>query len=208
MMVERLVDLAGSIPAFVVVIAVFLLSACETAFVFGFVLPGELTVFLGGAVAAEGSVPLPAVCVAAVLGPFVGDTIGYFVGQRRGWELLEKRFPKRWPRAEKVLKERGPVAVFLGRFAPFFRTMLPLAAGAARTPLPKYFRAIVPAALVWGAGSTLLGYAAAKSVSDAGLLTHLSWGVAAIAIGGLFLLAHRYLSKEGTGKSGRKSGKG
>ena len=42
-----------------------------------------------------------------------------------------------------------------------------------------------------------LRYAAAKSVSDAGLLTHLSWGVAAVAIAGLFFLTHRYLSKKG-----------
>jgi membrane-associated protein len=194
-MVERLVELAGSIPAIWVVVAVFLLSACETAFVLGFVLPGELTVFLGGAAAAGGNVPLAVVCVAATFGPITGDTIGYFVGRRRGKALLKKRFPKKWPRVESLLKRRGRVTVFLGRFVPVFRTMIPLAAGAARMPLREFALAAVPAALVWGSGSSLLGFAAVRSFSGGGLLAHLSWGIAALAIAILFFFAHRILSK-------------
>lgn len=202
-MFERLIELATGIPPAGIIAGVFLLSACETAFVFGFVLPGELTVFLGGTAAAGGDVPLAAVCIAATIGPLVGDTIGYFVGRNRGQVPLEKRFPKSWAKAERVLKRSGPAAVFLGRFAPVLRTVIPLAAGSARIPVKQFLCSAAPAALVWGTGSSLLGYAAVKSFSGGSLLTHASWGVAALAIGGLFLFAHRYLFR-GEEKSSRK----
>lgn len=204
-MFERLIDLATSIPPAGIVVGVFLLSACETAFVFGFVLPGELTVFLGGTAAAGDAVPLPAVCLAATLGPFAGDIVGYFVGRNRGHELLEKRFPKSWSKAEKLVERSGPAAVFLGRFAPVFRTVLPLAAGSARMAPSRFVRSAAAAALVWGIGSTLLGYAAVKSFSGGGFLTHASWGVAAVAIGGLFVFAHRYLSRDETKGAQKKT---
>src|SRR5262245_48225725 len=74
--VERFVDWFLSISAVWAVVAVFLVPALETAVVLGLMFPGEVTIILGGVLAAQGDVPLLAILVAAVVGPITGDTIG------------------------------------------------------------------------------------------------------------------------------------
>src|SRR5438093_2256124 len=66
---------------------VFALPALEASAFVGFVFPGEIAVLLGGVLAFQGRISLPAAIGAAVLGAIVGDTAGYFIG-RRGGEVM------------------------------------------------------------------------------------------------------------------------
>jgi hypothetical protein len=63
---------------------VFLLSAAEAALFFGFVIPEEIAVLLGGVLASRGRVSLAAAVAAGVLGATIGDFIGFQVGRRFG----------------------------------------------------------------------------------------------------------------------------
>jgi membrane protein DedA with SNARE-associated domain len=155
---KQLLAVFFSIPAPWVVGAVFLLPAAETALFAGFVIPGETTVILGGVLAAHSRVPLAAVLAAAILGPIMGDSIGYLVGRRYGGGLFQRRFRRRWGKAQRWVTAKGPPAVFLGRFTPFVRTVTPTAAGAAGLRYGKFLPWSAAAGLVWGAGSALLGY--------------------------------------------------
>src|SRR6185369_14653656 len=147
-MVERLFHAFLSIPAVWVVAAVFFLSAAETALFLGFLIPGELAVILGGVLASRAHVPLPAVLAASVAGPILGDSICYYLGRRYGENVAHKRRAKRWASAQRWIKTKGALAVFLGRFA----------AGVPKMPYRKFFPWNAAAGILWGVGSALLGY--------------------------------------------------
>ena len=163
-MLDRFVAFFLSISAPWAVGAVFLVPALETALVLGLVLPGEITVILGGVLAGRGQVPLPAVLAASIAGAITGDVAGYQVGRRYGQDIVRKRLGKRWTRAHAWLSKRGVRAAFLGRFLPFLRSVLPTTAGAIKVPAGAFFFGDVPAAVLWGAGSTLLGYFAGRDL--------------------------------------------
>src|SRR5438876_3089481 len=68
---------------------VFALPALESSVFVGFVFPGEIAVLLGGVLASEHRVGLPAVLAVAILGAVVGDTVGYWVGRRFGRRVID-----------------------------------------------------------------------------------------------------------------------
>jgi undecaprenyl-diphosphatase len=162
-MLDRLLAAFLSIPGPWVVGAVFFFSAAETALFVGFVVPGELAVILGGALASRAHVPLPAVLAASVLGPILGDSIGYYLGRRYGENTRHKRLKKRWAKARSWVKNRGAPAVFLGRFVAFVRSFVPAAAGVSKMPYRKFLPWNIAAGILWGAGSGLLGYFAGEN---------------------------------------------
>jgi len=159
-LLDEIVAFLFRIPAAWVVAAVYAIPALETAIVLGFLLPGELAVVAGGAIASRGKVPLAAVLAAAVAGPFTGDALGYLLGRSYGEAWMRRRLGKRWGRAHRWLSKKGGAAIFVGRFLPFVRAVLPATAGAIEVPARRFFGWDFAAALVWGIGSALLGYAA------------------------------------------------
>lgn len=162
-MIRRALAVLIAAPWPLVVAVVFLVSALETAIFLGLVLPGELAVILGGALASRGRVPLAGVVAAGILGPILGDSIGYFLGRRYGRRYFRGRRKEKWSRARLWLRRRGASAVFVGRFTAFLRSIVPAAAGAARVPLSKFVPWCVAAGVIWGGASALLGYFLAKN---------------------------------------------
>jgi undecaprenyl-diphosphatase len=159
---DRFVDWFLSISSVWAVAAVFLVPALETAIVLGLMLPGEITVFLGGVLAAQGDVSLLPVLIAAVVGPITGDTIGYWLGRRYGEETVRRKLSRRWQRAHDWLSKKGTTTIFVGRFLPFLRSVLPSAAGAMGLRPARFLARDLPAAGIWGVASVLLGYFAAR----------------------------------------------
>ncbi|HLY83671.1 MAG TPA: hypothetical protein VKQ71_11830, partial [Acidimicrobiales bacterium] len=85
-------DIASSIlglRGWTALAVVFALPALESSAFVGFIFPGEIAVVLGGVLAFQHHVSLPAVMAAAVSGAIIGDTVGYAVGRRWGNRLLE-----------------------------------------------------------------------------------------------------------------------
>jgi hypothetical protein len=80
--VKRLIDLFLSVPPSWALRTVFLLTAAEAALFFGFVIPGEIAVVLGGVLASFGKIALWKAIAAAVGGAILGDSIGFQVGSR------------------------------------------------------------------------------------------------------------------------------
>ena len=156
---KKLVGLLFAIPGPWVVGAVFVVSGLETAVVLGIFLPGEITIVVGGVLAAVGRAPLAAVLAASVAGPVAGDVVGYFVGKRYGQELARKKLgPRRWSRAHAALTQHAAWRIALARLLPFVRGVLPTTAGAVRVKPLRFFAVDLPTAAVWGAGSALAGY--------------------------------------------------
>lgn len=140
---------------------------CEDAFFFGFVLPGETAVVLGGVVAGEHQVSVYWLAAFVVLAAVGGDSVGYEVGRRFGPRILDtrplRRHRERIDRAQGLIRRRGPAAVFLGRFIAFFRALMPALAGTSRMPYRVFLLFNALGGLVWGVGFTLLGYFAGSA---------------------------------------------
>ncbi len=142
--------------------AVAALVFCEDALFFGFVLPGEASVVLGGVLAGQGQVSVCWMALAVVGAAIAGDSVGYEVGRRFGPAILAsrplRRHQGRVSSARDLIRRRGAVAVFLGRFVAFFRAMMPALAGISRMPYRTFLLFNVLGGLAWGVGFTLLGY--------------------------------------------------
>jgi membrane-associated protein len=178
-MLDKLLEIFRSAPAPLVIVAALLLPAAETALLFGLLVPGELAVVAAGLYASGGGVPLAAVMAAAVVGAITGDTIGFFVGRRFRTTISHRLSAKRWNRAQEWLKRKGMPAIFLARFTPFLRSVMPPAAGAAKVWYRVFLLWSVPAGILWGAGSTLLGYYAARTSAA---LLHWAAGIALVLL--------------------------
>ena len=150
------------LPAGWAYLTIFLLVFAEDALFFGFVLPGETAVIVGGILASQGHIafgPLVAVTVTAAI---LGDSVGYEVGRRAGTRMMSSRLLRNrraaLGKAEELLRTRGRTAVFLGRFAAFFRATMPALAGAARMPYRQFLPANAFGGLVWATGNATLGF--------------------------------------------------
>jgi membrane protein DedA with SNARE-associated domain/membrane-associated phospholipid phosphatase len=169
----RITDWILSLNGGVALAIVFLVPALEASAFLGFLFPGEIAVLLGGVLAFNGRVPLPAVIVAGVAGAIVGDSVGYFIGRRWGHQLLRgvgrrvpflrHRIDEHLESARAYVRRRGGVAVFLGRFTAALRVMVPGLAGMAEMPYGEFALYNALGGLVWATGFVLLGYFAGAS---------------------------------------------
>ncbi|MET7473596.1 DedA family protein [Streptomyces sp. NPDC005648] len=160
-------DLSGPVVYAVVVALVF----AEDALFFGFVLPGETAVIVGGVLARRGVVDLAWLTVAVVVAAIAGDGVGYEMGRRLGPRLLGSRpLRRKAARVEKsrdLIRRRGPAAVFLGRFVALFRSFVPAMAGASGMPYRRFLLYNALGGVIWGVGNALLGYAAGAAYQRA-----------------------------------------
>ncbi|MFA1538539.1 DedA family protein [Actinomadura monticuli] len=140
---------------------------CEDALFFGFVLPGETAVVLGGVLAGRDRVSIVWLCAIVVLAAVVGDFVGYLIGRRAGPAILDSRplrpHRDRVDKARDLIRRRGGVAVFLGRFIAFFRAIMPALAGVSRMPRHVFLLFNAAGGLLWGVGFALLGYFAGNA---------------------------------------------
>jgi membrane-associated protein len=141
----------------------------ETAIFLGFVLPGETAAVLGGVLASRGHLSLATLCAVVVVTAVTGPLVGYEIGRRTGDRLFAARALRRVPggaqQARSVLRERGGLAVLLGRFVAFLRAVMPAAAGAVQVPYRTFLIYNVAGGIIWGVGYCLLGYLAGSAYS-------------------------------------------
>jgi membrane-associated protein len=156
----------AALPVWLILLAVFALPALEASTMLGVVLPGETAVLLGGVLAHQGAVPLAVVMVAAVLGAVGGDTVGYAVGARLGPRLggrLTGRHAEHLERTRDFVRRHGAPAVFLCRWVPVLRALVPIIAGGSGLPYRSFAAYNVTGGIVWGVGVAALGYLAAAA---------------------------------------------
>ncbi|MDQ6892117.1 MAG: DedA family protein [Acidobacteriota bacterium] len=203
-LIERAIEVFSRIPAGWALAAVFLFPALETGLVLGFIVPGETAVVLGGVLASTGRVPLWAAAAASVAGAIAGDCAGYVIGRRYGEKAIRRRLGKKWNRAHSWLSKNGVLPIFLARFVPFVRTVLPVTAGAIEVPRRRFFPPDIAAGIVWGVGSTLLGYWAGRDLEKAlavGNRVAIGFGIALAAAVGFWA----WRRKKPTGRARAKS---
>ena len=157
------------LPSTLVYVVVFFLVAGEASLFIGFLLPGETAVLIAGTVASQGHINIYFLCGLVVFAAILGDTIGYFVGDKWGEHLLKLPVVRHRQvliaRALAGLEKRGPIYVFLGRFTAFLRAIMPGLAGMSKMHYRRFFIANALGGLLWGIGFTLLGFYAGKTIT-------------------------------------------
>jgi membrane-associated protein len=158
-----LIHLSGWVAYLVIASLVF----GETAVFLGFVLPGEISVVIGGVLASRGHLSLPFLVLIVIAAAIAGPIVGYEIGRRMGDRLFSVRGLRRaqpgMDKARQILRERGGAAVLAGRFVAIVRALMPAAAGAAGVRYRTFSIYNVLGACLWGAGYSLLGYLAGSA---------------------------------------------
>ena len=105
------------------------------------VLPGESLLFTAGLLHDRLGLHLPTLIIMVVVAAFIGAQIGYFLGAKWGRKFFkpDARVLKteHLEKAEHYFRDYGGRSLVIGRFIPFVRTFIPLAAGMARYPYVK-----------------------------------------------------------------------
>ena len=147
-------------------LAILLLMIAESACI---PVPSELTMPLGGAMAAGAVagvhlsiVPVIAVGVAGnLIGSYIAWAVGLYGGRsavRRSPRILGGR--RGAERAQRWFDRYGGRAVFFGRLLPAIRTFISLPAGFARMPAQRFGLYTVAGCVPWITGLAWAGYAA------------------------------------------------
>lgn len=152
-------------------LGIFFIVFAETGLLVGFFLPGDSLLIAAGLLAAGGKLNLGGIMAAVVAGALLGNTAGYFIGQRFGPAVFrnqDSRFfkPEYVVEAEKFFLRYGALAVILARFVPIVRTLVPTLAGVSRMPFGLYTLYNVIGALLWGVGLTALAYYLGQLIPD------------------------------------------
>jgi membrane protein DedA with SNARE-associated domain len=138
---ERVLELASQYGyAFL-----FLMSVAENTFLLGLVVPGDVAVVLGGALAAGGRLDPMAVTLVVIVGVLVGANLSFWIGRRGGIPLIERsavRFavdPRRIEKVELYFARHGPKTVFLAAFISGLKNLVPAVAGASKMSAVRFF---------------------------------------------------------------------
>lgn len=152
------------------------LAYLETAALVGLLVPGELAVITGGALAATGAIDLAVLIAVVWTSAVAGDATGFATGRRlaraaAGRRLLAAR-PQATQRIRSLIERRGELVVVAGRFAGAVRPLVPPVAGSVGMPAGRFLAADITGAGLWAAACCLAGYAFGSNLDRLLALLH------------------------------------
>lgn len=137
----------------------------ETGLLVGFFLPGDSLLFTAGLLTALGVLdqPIWAVVLTIALAAAGGDQLGYYIGYRTGPLVFKQKEsllfkPEYVSITRNFFDKYGARAIVLGHWMPIIRTFLPVMAGVARLPYPKFLLYTTIGSWAWALVLTLAGY--------------------------------------------------
>ncbi|MDE2463783.1 MAG: VTT domain-containing protein [Alphaproteobacteria bacterium] len=138
----------------------------------GVVVPGETIVLGISALAATGALHLIPLLISVTLGAVIGDGISYWLGHHYHRSIIDhwplSRYPALIVRGEDFFRRHGGKSVFIARFTPGVRAILPLIAGTLSMSPTRFYILNVVSALAWGVSHVLVGVAVGASLVLAG----------------------------------------
>lgn len=185
----------------------------ETGALVGLVAPGDFTLLVGGAIAAQGEIALLPLLALVWVAAVLGDSVSFWLGRRYGRALLLRhgpRFrvtPERLRRVECYFARWGGPTIIVGRFIGLVRALAPFVAGASRMPYRRFLPFSIAGTGPWVATYVLLGFAFYRSLDRVAEIAGLATVglAAAVALGaGLTLLRRR--ARAGTPSPGAAGG--
>jgi len=141
-----------------------LMTFLETSAFLGLLVPGESFVVIAGLLASKGVLEIGDVIWVASLGAIMGDTVGYFIGNRFGEGFFLKYgkyffFKKEYlNEAKGFFDKHGGKTVFIGRFIGWLRAFAPVVAGISKMHYHRFLFFNLAGGIAWAAIFSLLGY--------------------------------------------------
>jgi membrane protein DedA with SNARE-associated domain len=193
----------------------FAASIAENIFLLGFVVPGDIAVVIGGALAARGYLHPVKATLVVVAGVVVGSCLSFWLGRRGGPALLE-RWAARFSRhrkektltAEDYFRAHGAKTVFLASFVAGLKNTVPAVAGAANMGFSRFLVYSAAGSTVRSIALVALGYMFGANIERAiGAAGSLNGWVffALVAMVVALLLARRAQSRRRLRQAGAKS---
>ena len=164
-MLEQLIDRLASVPLSVLYPSLAFFAAIENVIP---PLPTDAVVAFGSFLAARGQGSVWVTWFVAWFGNIAGAAAMYLVGRHYGHSIFNRALV-RWggPQAEHRLalmyQRYGVPSLFVSRFLPGIRALVPVFAGAARLP---FIRLIVPISLASGLWYGFLAFIAYRAAAD------------------------------------------
>ena len=163
------IDWLSHVPLGALYLIMGLFAAVENVFP---PIPADTVVALGSWLAARGQGSPVWAFLATWIGNIAGAAAMYFVGRRHGTAWIERRFPKiADEQSENRLRELhgkyGAASLFLSRFIPGIRALVPPFAGALRLPAGSSLASIAVASGIWYGLVSYLAFRAGAADWDA-----------------------------------------
>ncbi len=154
---SALLQWLASLPVWALYISLAVIAAAENVFP---PLPADTVVGVGSFLAARGSGSLVGAAVSIWAGNLLGALGMYFVGRRYGSARLMKRLGgvDAEARVARMYATHGIWALFVSRFLPGVRAIVPPFAGALNLPLSHVIPAMGVASAIWYGAIAWLGF--------------------------------------------------
>ncbi|MFC6878624.1 MULTISPECIES: DedA family protein [Actinomadura] len=201
-MLENFNALVDGLPPALIYLLIAALVFAEAALFFGFLFPGETAIVVGGVLASQDKLSLPLLLVLSIVAAVAGDSVGYEIGRKYGTRLLDTRAMRKHRakvvKAQDLIRRRGAVAVFIGRFTALLRALMPALVGSSKLPYPKFLVFNVIGGVTWVLTFTLGGYFAGEAFDHAAKLAGrgLAVGIAVLAVAALIVWGVRKHRRE------------
>ncbi|MGW8195315.1 MAG: LssY C-terminal domain-containing protein [Desulforhopalus sp.] len=176
----------------------FFSALLETTVGIGLLLPGSTIILFLGGLSSRGYLDTGDLIWFAVAGAILGDNINYYLGQKYGTKWLDKGL---WffksdyiAKTKTFMDKHGAKSVFLGRFVPSAKEVVPFIAGSVNMNRKTFIFWNVLGAIGWGLQWVLAGYIFAQSLSLAELwLSRTGLFLAFLVILGAILYLFKWL---------------
>ncbi len=146
-----------------VYLILFLVIFCETGLVFLPFLPGDSLIFASGTFAGIGQLNLFILFILLVAAAVIGDTVNYEIGKHFGRKILNnKKFTlvkqENIDKADALISKYGSLAVFIARFMPIIRTIVPFVVGMGKLNYKKFITFNALGGVIWVTLFLCLGF--------------------------------------------------
>jgi membrane protein DedA with SNARE-associated domain len=191
--IDSILNWLGSLPPLLVYLVVGLIAAVENVFP---PVPADVVALFGGFLSGKGNGNPFVMFLVVWLGNLSTALLMYWVGRRKGTDFFRGRIgrmilqPKQMEKLSRFYQRRGTVVIFVSRFLPMFRAVVPIFAGTSKV---GFWRAAIPMALASAAWYGLIVYLGAtagenweqirSAVESSGKWLAIAAGVLAIGVG-------------------------
>ncbi len=166
--------------------------------------PADTAVALGAFLSQTGVVSAPTVFIVTWVANVTSATAVYAAGRTVGRSFFTGRVgrrllhPERLRKLERLYQRHGTWGLFLSRFIPAVRAVVPPFAGLARLSWPRYLGAVTTASGIWYGVLTYVAATLLQRLEDIGrllrqvnLITAGAALLAAVLLGAWYLVLHR-----------------
>ena len=167
---DTILEFIESVPPVLRIIFTGVAIMLETSVLIGLIVPGD-TVVLFSSTGVTTVLQFIFTVVAVVAGALLGSSFGFWIGRifgpkLRGSWLGMRVGEDRWHKADRFVKRRGGIAVFISRFLPVFHSVVPLTAGMSVMRYRTFMSWLAPASIVWAFLYVSIGSGAAETYRE------------------------------------------